>query len=165
MNKCRNSRLGFKSEIEKHMIIKIIMHIWTAATVLRILFISCARIVIEAASQQWMLLPLQLLWYNVDVHNSRSRNINSMTSLLNRKFCPPLVVSNHSILTQNYPAGMFFLPWQIGELNYYALIGATFVNSTKSVDICTMRGWWNACMNSSFRTPHTRFDFISCRIL
>lgn len=50
MNKCRNSRLGFKSEIEKHMIIKIIMHIWTAATVLRILFISCARIVIEAAS-------------------------------------------------------------------------------------------------------------------
>lgn len=90
-----------------------------------------------------MLLPLQLLWYNVDVHNSRSCNINSMTSLLNRKFCPPLVVSNHSILTQNYPAGMFFLPWQIGELNYYALIGATFVNSTKSVDICTMRGWWN----------------------
>lgn len=161
MNKCRNSRLGFKSEIEKHMIIKIIMHIWTAATVLRNLFISCARIVIEAASQQWMLLPLQLLWYNVDVHNSRSRNINSMTSLLNRKFCPPLVVSNHSILTQNYPAGMFFLPWQIGELNYYALIGATFVNSTKSVDICTMRGWWNACMNSSFRTPHTRFDFSS----
>lgn len=148
MNKCRNSRLGFKSEMEKHMIIKIIMHIWTAATVLRILFISCARIVIEAASQQW-------------VHNSRSCNTNSMTSLLNRKFCPPLVVSNHSILTQNYPAGMFFLPWQIGELNYYALIGATFVNSTKSVDICTMRGWWNACMNSSFRTPHTCFDFSS----
>lgn len=94
-----------------------------------------------------MLLPLQLLWYNVDVHNSRSCNTNSMTSLLNRKFCPPLVVSNHSILTQNYQAGMFFLPWQIGELNHYALIGATFVNSTKSVDICTMRGWWNACMN------------------
>lgn len=106
-------------------------------------------------AQQRVLLQLSLLWYNVACTIPRSWNSSfNDLPLEQKKFCP-LVVSNHPILTRNYQAGMFFLPWQIGELNYYALMGATFVNLTKSVDICTNAQTMEWLLKFCFQnTPH-----------